>query len=66
MKRYTQNADAWQAYLRGRYLWNRRTPETHQKAIDEFEQATRIDPNYALAYAGLADAYALLGSNPIA
>ena len=64
MKRYTQNADAWQAYLRGRYLWNRRTPETHQKAIDEFEQATRIDPNYALAYAGLADAYALLGSNP--
>jgi TolB-like protein/Flp pilus assembly protein TadD len=64
MKRYTQNADAWQAYLRGRYLWSRRTPETHQKAIDEFEQATRIDPNYALAYAGLADAYALLGSNP--
>lgn len=64
MKRYTQNADAWQAYLRGRYLWNRRTPETHQKAIDEFEQATRIDPHYALAYAGLADAYALLGSNP--
>jgi len=64
MKRYTQNADAWQAYLRGRYLWNRRTPEAHQKAIDEFEQATRIDPDYALAYAGLADAYALLGSNP--
>lgn len=64
MKRYTQNADAWQAYLRGRYLWNRRTAETHQKAIDEFEQATRIDPHYALAYAGLADAYALLGPNP--
>jgi DNA-binding winged helix-turn-helix (wHTH) protein/TolB-like protein len=64
MKRYTQNAEAWQAYLRGRYLWNRRTAETHQQAIDEFEQATRIDPNYALAYAGLADAYALLGSNP--
>jgi DNA-binding winged helix-turn-helix (wHTH) protein/TolB-like protein len=64
MKRYTQNADAWQAYLRGRYLWSRRTPETHQKAIGEFEQATRIDPSYAMAYAGLADAYALLGSNP--
>jgi DNA-binding winged helix-turn-helix (wHTH) protein/TolB-like protein/Tfp pilus assembly protein PilF len=64
VKRYTENAEAWQAYLRGRYLWNRRTPETHQKAIEEFEQAERIDPRYALAYAGLADAYALLGSNP--
>jgi DNA-binding winged helix-turn-helix (wHTH) protein/TolB-like protein/Flp pilus assembly protein TadD len=64
VKRYTENAAAWQAYLRGRYLWNRRTPETHQKAIEEFEQAERIDPRYALAYAGLADAYALLGSNP--
>jgi DNA-binding winged helix-turn-helix (wHTH) protein/TolB-like protein/Tfp pilus assembly protein PilF len=64
VKRYTQNAEAWRAYLRGRYLWNRRTPETHQKAIEEFEQAKRIDPSYALAYAGLADAYALLGSNP--
>lgn len=64
VKRYTENAEAWQAYLRGRYLWSRRTPETHQKAIEEFEQAARIDPGYALAYAGLADAYALLGSNP--
>ena len=63
LKRYTDNSDAWQAYLRGRYFWNRRTPEDHQKAIAEFEQATRIDPRYALAYAGLADAYVLLGSN---
>jgi tetratricopeptide (TPR) repeat protein len=63
-RRYTENQEAWQAYLRGRYLWSRRTPETHSKAIAEFEEATRIDPNYALAYAGLADAYALLGSNP--
>jgi len=64
VRRYTENAEAWQAYLRGRYLWSRRTTETHQKAIEEFEQAARIDPSYALAYAGLADAYALLGSNP--
>jgi DNA-binding winged helix-turn-helix (wHTH) protein/TolB-like protein/Flp pilus assembly protein TadD len=64
MKRYTENGEAWQAYLRGRYFWNRRTPEAHQKAIDEFGQAARIDPRYALAYAGLADAYVLLGSNP--
>ena len=63
-RRYTENAEAWQAYLRGRYLWSRRTPEAHHKAIVEFEEAARIDPNYALAYAGLADAYALLGSNP--
>jgi DNA-binding winged helix-turn-helix (wHTH) protein/TolB-like protein/tetratricopeptide (TPR) repeat protein len=64
MRRYTGNAEAWQAYIRGRYLWDRRTPETHQRAIAEFEKATHIDDRYALAYAGLADAYALLGSNP--
>jgi len=63
-RRYTQNQEAWQAYLRGRYLWSRRTPEGYSKAIAEFEQAARIDPSYALAYAGLADAYALLSSNP--
>jgi DNA-binding winged helix-turn-helix (wHTH) protein/TolB-like protein/tetratricopeptide (TPR) repeat protein len=64
LKRSTENGEAWQAYLRGRYFWNRRTAEAHQKAIEEFGQATRIDPRYALAYAGLADAYVLLGSNP--
>ncbi|MGB9457960.1 MAG: winged helix-turn-helix domain-containing protein [Bryobacteraceae bacterium] len=63
-RRYTGNSEAWQAYLRGRYLWSRRTPEAYGRAITEFELAARIDPNYALAYAGLADAYALLGSNP--
>src|SRR5580658_4262828 len=63
-RRYTENSEAWQAYLRGRYLWSRRTSEAYSKAILEFEEAARIDPNYALAYAGLADAYALLGSNP--
>jgi DNA-binding winged helix-turn-helix (wHTH) protein/TolB-like protein/Tfp pilus assembly protein PilF len=63
-RRYTENPEAWQAYLRGRYLWSRRTAEGYTKAIAEFEEAARIDPNYALAYAGLADAYALLGSNP--
>jgi TolB-like protein/Flp pilus assembly protein TadD len=63
-KHYTENGEAWHAYLRGRYFWNRRTPEAYQKAIEEFGQATRIDPRYALAYAGLADAYVLLGSSP--
>jgi DNA-binding winged helix-turn-helix (wHTH) protein/TolB-like protein/Tfp pilus assembly protein PilF len=63
-RRYTENSEAWQAYLRGRYLWSRRTSEAYSKAILEFEEAARIDPNYALAYAGLADTYALLSSNP--
>jgi TolB-like protein len=63
-RRYTENQEAWQAYLRGRYLWSRRAAETHSKAIAEFEEAARIDLGYALAYPGLADAYALLGSNP--
>jgi DNA-binding winged helix-turn-helix (wHTH) protein/TolB-like protein/tetratricopeptide (TPR) repeat protein len=63
-KHSTVNPEAWRAYLRGIYFWNRRTPEGHQRAIQAFEEATRIDSNYALAYAGLADAYALLGSNP--
>jgi len=63
-RRSAVNPVAWRAYLRGIYFWNRRTSEGHQQAIQAFEEATRIDPNYALAYAGLADAYALLGSNP--
>ncbi|HUB79720.1 MAG TPA: winged helix-turn-helix domain-containing protein [Bryobacteraceae bacterium] len=63
-RRYTQNSEAWRACLRGRYVWGRRTPEAYRQAVLEFEDAARIDPDYALAYAGLADAYALLGSNP--
>jgi DNA-binding winged helix-turn-helix (wHTH) protein/TolB-like protein len=60
-KRYTDNAEAYKAYLKGRYLWNRRTATDLVKAIEYFEQAIAIDASYALAYAGLADAYALLG-----
>jgi len=59
-KRHTRNTDAYQAYLKGRYYWNRRTPESLQKAIQSFEQATSVDSNYAPAYSGLADSYALL------
>jgi serine/threonine-protein kinase len=60
-KRYTENTEAYQAYLAGRYHWNKRTEEGLKKAIEEFEQAKARDPGYALAYAGLADCYALLG-----
>jgi len=60
-KRYTQNAEAYQAYLKGRYFWDQRTPEGIQKGVGYFEQAIDKDPSYALAYAGLADAYSLFG-----
>jgi len=60
-KRYTANLDAYQLYLKGRHHWNRSTTDGFWKAIDLFQEATRTDPTYALAYAGLADAYASLG-----
>jgi TolB-like protein/DNA-binding winged helix-turn-helix (wHTH) protein/Tfp pilus assembly protein PilF len=59
-KRYTENAEAYQAYLKGRFLWNKRTGEGMRKSIEYFDQAVRIDPKYALAYAGLADSYNVL------
>jgi len=55
------NPDAYEAYLKGRYFWNKRTADGLKKAIDYFSQAIETDPNYAQAYAGLADSYALLG-----
>jgi eukaryotic-like serine/threonine-protein kinase len=56
----TTNAEAYQFYLRGRYLWNKRTAEGIKTAIEQFQQAIDRDPNYALGYVGLADCYALL------
>ncbi len=56
-KRYTENAEAYQLYLKGRYFWNKWTPEESHKATEYFQQAVDKDPNYALAYAGLADTY---------
>jgi TolB-like protein/DNA-binding winged helix-turn-helix (wHTH) protein len=58
------NANAYAAYLRGRFYWYKRTIEGFQKSIQYYEQAVAADSNYAPAYAGLADAYALLGSSP--
>ena len=62
MKRYTENVEAYNSYLKGRHFWNMRTKESLNKAIEYFEQAIHVDPNYALAYSGLADAYNILGS----
>ncbi|PYK85799.1 MAG: hypothetical protein DME40_17055 [Verrucomicrobia bacterium] len=56
----TRNTEAYQLYLKGRYFWNKRTGPDLQKAIDYFKQAIDKDPNYALAYVGLGDAYILL------
>jgi DNA-binding winged helix-turn-helix (wHTH) protein/TolB-like protein/Flp pilus assembly protein TadD len=58
-KRYTDNAEAYQAYLMGIYFWNKRSKEGLGKAIEYFQRAIANDPNYALAYAGLADSYLL-------
>ena len=59
-RRDTSNPEAYQAYLRGRYYWNKRTAENLRKAMEQFQQAADKDPNYALAYVGLADCYSLL------
>ena len=59
-RRGTENAEAYQDYLRGRYFWNKRTAGDLQKAIGHFEQAIQKDPNFALAFTGLADCYILL------
>ncbi len=60
VKRDTTNAEAYQFYLRGRYFWNKRTPDGIKQATEQFQQAIERDPNFALGYAGLADAYLLL------
>jgi eukaryotic-like serine/threonine-protein kinase len=60
-KHYTENNEAYQLHLRGRYYWNKRSPESLHKAAGYFQQAIEKDPTFALAYAGMADTYALLG-----
>lgn len=61
-KRYTENVEAYHSYLKGRFHWNKRAPQDLRKAIEHFKQAIALDPNYALAFAGLADAYTLLAN----
>jgi TolB-like protein/DNA-binding winged helix-turn-helix (wHTH) protein/Tfp pilus assembly protein PilF len=59
-KRYTENAEAYQLYLKGRYFWNKRTAEGLKKGIEYFNGAIERDAHYALAYSGLADSYTQL------
>ncbi|HXI66492.1 MAG TPA: tetratricopeptide repeat protein [Steroidobacteraceae bacterium] len=60
-KAKTVNAEAYEAYLKGRYFWNKRDAAGLKKAIEYFQRAIAVDPGYAQAYSGLADAYALAG-----
>jgi TolB-like protein/Flp pilus assembly protein TadD len=60
VKRDTKNAEAYELYLKGRYDWTKRTAHSLKRAIELFQQAVDKDPNYALAYVGLADCYLLL------
>jgi len=61
-KQGTQNPEAYQLYVKGRYYWNKRTVGDINTAISYFNQAIDKDPNYAMAYSGLADAYGVLSS----
>ena len=58
-KRYTESTDAYEAYMKGLLLFDKRNPVTAQKSIDYLEQAIQLDPNFALAYVVLADAYSV-------
>jgi tetratricopeptide (TPR) repeat protein len=62
-KRYTENVEAHQLYLKGMYEWKKHTREDLQKAIVYFNQAIELDPNYALAYVGRSASYGVLGNN---
>src|SRR5258705_2355992 len=61
--RYTENPAAYQAYLEGRYHWSKYTRTGIEKAVGHFRQAIELDPNYALAYAGIVDCYLRLATN---
>jgi serine/threonine-protein kinase len=61
VKRHTENPEAYNLYVKGRFFWNKRTEEGFQKALEYFQQAIEKDPNYALAYSGIADCHILIG-----
>ena len=63
VKRHTDNTEAYRLYLKGRHFVHKRTPDWIKKGVECFLQAIDLDPNYALAYAGLAEAYGFLASS---
>jgi TolB-like protein/Tfp pilus assembly protein PilF len=60
IRRHTESTEAYHAYLRGQYFWNKRTTNWLKKSVGYFQQAVELDPTYAVAYTGLSDAYTLL------
>src|SRR6185295_15801238 len=66
MKTYTANPEAYQLYLKGKFYWNKRTGESLKQAVELYRQAIEKDPNYALAYSGLAETYVLFSSYDVA
>jgi serine/threonine protein kinase/tetratricopeptide (TPR) repeat protein len=60
VRHYTDNVNAYNLYLQGRFHWNKRTPDAFSRAISYFEQALAVDPNYAMAHVGLADCYTMM------
>ncbi len=67
LRRETENSDAYRAFLKGRYFWNRFTPDDFAKALEQFSEAIRLDPEYAQAHVGIADYYnwaAIFGIGP--
>ena len=65
-KNYTANPEAYQLYLKGKFYWNKRTGESLKQAAEFYRQAIEKDPNYALAYSGLAETYVLFSSYDVA
>ena len=65
-KKYTANPEAYQLYLKGRFQWNKRTGESLKQAVEFYKQAIEKDPNYALAYAGLAQSYVIFNNYSVA
>ena len=62
VKRYTENFEAYDLYLRGRFQWNKRSGEGFQKALEYFERSLTQDPKYAPAYSGIADYHIAVAS----
>jgi TolB-like protein/tetratricopeptide (TPR) repeat protein len=65
-KNYTANSEAYQLYLKGRFQWNKRTGESLKQSVEFYNQAIEKDPNYALAYSGLAESYVLFPNYSVA
>ena len=65
-KNYTANTEAYQLYLKGKFSWNKRTGPALREAVNYYQQAIEKDPNYALAYSGLAETYVLFSSYDVA